>query len=109
MLGVVLLWLAAGCVDAAFAQGARVDGVVRDSSGAAVQGANVELYAGAVDRKTTTGASGEFAFDGVTETSGSVVVTVDGFQAASKPWSSRRRIPSAARQAEWLQGPCPCR
>ena len=88
MLGVVLLWLAAGCVDAAFAQGARVDGVVRDSSGAAVQGANVELHAGAVDRKTTTGASGEFAFDGVTETSGSVVVTVDGFQAASKPWSS---------------------
>ena len=51
MLGVVLLWLAAGCVDAAFAQGARVDGVVRDSSGAAVQGANVELHAGAVDRE----------------------------------------------------------
>ena len=87
MLGVILLWLAGGCVDVAFAQASRVDGVVRDSSGAAVQGATVELHAGTVDRKTTTDAAGEFVFDGVNATSGTVVVTLNGFQTASKPWT----------------------
>ena len=91
MLGVILLWLAGGCVDVAFAQASRVDGVVRDSSGAAVQGATVELHAGAVDRKTTTDAAGEFVFDGLNATSGTVVVTLNGFQTASQAMDDRER------------------
>jgi outer membrane receptor protein involved in Fe transport len=88
LLGAALLWLALGCAHAALAQGARVDGVVRDSTGAAVPGAAVELKAGAVDRHATTDANGDFVFEGVSEGSGTVAVVLDGFQIVTKPWSS---------------------
>jgi outer membrane receptor protein involved in Fe transport len=88
-LGVLLLVLSAGvCSLPASAQGAHVAGVVRDSSGGAVQGATVELVAGSTARKTTTDTSGSFEFEGVTEASGTIVVKVDGFQESTTPWSS---------------------
>jgi outer membrane receptor protein involved in Fe transport len=71
-----------------WAQGIRVVGVVRDSSGASVPGARVVLSAGSYTADTTTDPAGAFAFDGVTASSGTVVVTAKGFQPLQQAWSA---------------------
>ena len=63
-LGLYLLF-AVVCVPRVLAQGMRVEGVVRDASGASVPGAQVKLKAGSYSAQTTTDNSGAFAFDGV--------------------------------------------
>src|SRR5246500_2620280 len=74
-------------VRAVHAQAFRVDGTVRDSSGASISGAQVELHAGSYTASTTTDSSGEFAFEHVPEGSGTVVVNARGFDQLEKSWT----------------------
>ena len=80
--------LALVCAPCLLAQGVRVRGVVRDTSGAALPGAQVELSAGSFSANTTTDNSGAFAFDGVAANSGTVVVKAKGFQTVDQPWTA---------------------
>jgi len=70
------------------AQGTRVEGVVRDSSGASVPNAQVELRAKSYSATVSTDTAGAFEFENVTETSGTLSVTANGFAAIEKPWTS---------------------
>jgi outer membrane receptor protein involved in Fe transport len=73
----------------AAAQTARVEGTVKDASGAPVQGAEVDIHApDSFDRHIRTDANGAFAFDGVPVGSGIVDVTLSGFNSVSHPWST---------------------
>ncbi len=69
-------------------QTVRVEGVVKDSSGAAVEGAKVDLHASNVERSATTDADGTFSFDGVPVGSGAVDVTLSGFNSLTRPWTA---------------------
>jgi len=72
----------------AYAQGIRVEGVVRDPSGASVPGAQVELHTKVFSATTSTEASGGFAFEHVPEPSGIITVTAKGFQQVDKEWAA---------------------
>jgi outer membrane receptor protein involved in Fe transport len=83
----ILLWiLVAAC--AAAAQSVRVEGTVRDSTGAAVAGAQVALRAGSGSASRVTDAHGSFIFDSVTQNSGTVTVRAEGFATAQQSWSA---------------------
>ncbi|MFZ3217920.1 MAG: TonB-dependent receptor [Candidatus Acidiferrales bacterium] len=82
-LSLLILLAAPVCV----AQGSRVEGVVRDSSGAAVTGAQVELHAGSFSASTVSDASGAFSFENVSASSGTLEVTAKGFARSEKSWS----------------------
>ncbi|MGA8145027.1 MAG: TonB-dependent receptor [Candidatus Acidiferrales bacterium] len=71
---------------AARAQGVRVEGVVHDSSGASVSGAQIELHAKSYSATAVSDSAGNFAFEHVLETSGSIVVTAAGFERLDKNW-----------------------
>lgn len=66
----------------------RVEGLLRDSSGAAVAGAQVELHAGSYSTTATSDSTGTFAFDNVPGISGTVVVTAKGFQPLEQKWTA---------------------
>jgi outer membrane receptor protein involved in Fe transport len=68
-------------------QTGRVEGVVRDSSGASVPGAQVELHAKSFSASTITDNTGAFSFDNVPDSSGTLVITVKGFQNAEQSWT----------------------
>ena len=72
---VLLIVVGLALVEPAFAQRTRITGVVRDSSGASVMGAQVKLSAGAYSAETSTDVSGAFTFDSVPSNSGEVTVT----------------------------------
>ena len=72
----------------AYAQGIRVEGAVRDSSGAAITGVQVELHANSYNATTTTDSAGAFAFQNVPEVSGTIVVTAAGFERLQNPWKA---------------------
>jgi len=76
------------------AQGTRVEGTVRDESGASVAGAQVDLHAKSYSAQTSTTSSGAFAFEQVPETSGTVVVTLKGFQQVQRDWSAAANAPA---------------
>src|SRR3954453_3939658 len=69
-----------------------VSGVVRDSSGAAVIGAEVALRAGPTSATVKTGPEGRFSFSGVAESSGVIRVTAPGFASAEQAWSATAAI-----------------
>jgi outer membrane receptor protein involved in Fe transport len=69
------------------AQNVRVEGVVRDSSGGSVPGAQVELHAQSFAASTITDAAGAFAFQNVQEPSGTLTVTANGFQSSTAQWT----------------------
>jgi outer membrane receptor protein involved in Fe transport len=85
--GVVLGLVALGFPLLTQAQGGRVTGTVHDLSGAAIQGASVELHAATYERKTNSDAAGSFMFDGIPETSGMVTVLLAGFETETLSWS----------------------
>ena len=60
---------------------------MRDSSGAAVNHAQVIVYAGQFTSSTKTDSDGHFSFLSVPGSSGSVRVTADGFAPAEQNWS----------------------
>ena len=64
----------------------RVAGVVRDSSNAAVAGAQVELHAGPFSASVTTDASGAFAFENVAGMAGTLSVSAKGFRKIDQAW-----------------------
>ena len=84
----LFLLLAVGCVPQVLAQGMRVEGVVRDASGASVPGAQVKLSAGSYSAQTITDNSGAFAFDGVGASAGTISVTAEGFQPVEQAWTA---------------------
>jgi len=86
--GAIALLLLAGAVRGAQTAGAagRVEGVVRDSSGAMVAGAEVEVHAGAFSAAVVTDANGTFAFENVAGAGGTLLVSAKGFQRISQDW-----------------------
>src|SRR5579862_4074326 len=70
------------------AQAMQVEGSVHDATGAAVQGAKVELSAGSYSAETTTDAAGMFVFNGVPPASGQVTVTADVFEPLKQSWTT---------------------
>jgi len=90
-----LLLAAAGALPAR-AQGTRVEGVVRDASGAVVTGAQVALHTKTYSSKKTTDSSGAYAFDGVPETTGTIAVTANGFEKIEQTWTATGGAPARA-------------
>jgi len=81
---VFLVILAAKC----HAQSATVDGVVRDSSGAAIARAHVILRSGAFEANANTNEEGRFSFFNIPSGSGLVEVTADGFVRSQQSWDN---------------------
>jgi outer membrane receptor protein involved in Fe transport len=75
-------------VPAARAQVTRVEGVVRDSSGASVSGAKVQLSAKSYSRSTTTDSTGTFVFENVPDSSGTLTTSAPGFGEVTKSWTA---------------------
>ncbi len=75
------------------AQSTQVSGTVRDASGAAIVGAQVELEAGSFTSTVTTGPDGKFQFDSVPATSGTLIISAKDFQQLKRPWSSQSGAP----------------
>ncbi len=76
------------------AQNVRVEGVVRDASGASVAGAQVELHAKSFSASTVTDATGSFAFENVRESFGMLIVTAKGLEPTTVEWSSSAGAPA---------------
>lgn len=75
-------------VSSAWAQQVRVTGVVRDATGAAIQGAQVTFSTSGASQTTTTNAEGKFSFSVVSGTRGSIRVTANGFAPAETDWAA---------------------
>jgi outer membrane receptor protein involved in Fe transport len=90
MLSAFVTCLLSVCILAASAaaQSVRIDGTVRDSSGAAVAGAQVLLQTGPFSATHNTDAQGNFVFDAVPGNRGTVVVRAKGFGRLEQEWSS---------------------
>ena len=65
----------------------ELSGVVRDTSGAVIEGATVTLESGSFRATTTTDANGQFSFSGVPGTSGQVSATANGFETVTQQWN----------------------
>jgi outer membrane receptor protein involved in Fe transport len=87
--GVIALILLGAPVCRAQDSGAagRIEGIVRDSSGAVVVGALVEVRAGAFSASTVSDSGGAFAFENVPGAAGSVLVSAKGFQKIEQVWN----------------------
>jgi outer membrane receptor protein involved in Fe transport len=86
-IGVVLCclgWLVPNSV----AQAVRVEGVVRDSTGASVANASVTLHSGSYSASTNSDGAGRFVFIGVPHETGSLAVQARGFAPVSRPWNT---------------------
>jgi outer membrane receptor protein involved in Fe transport len=69
------------------AQGVRVDGIVRDASGAAIPGVEVELRSRTFTSLRVTDSAGVFVFDGLPAKEGTIAVRARGFAPVSRSWS----------------------
>jgi outer membrane receptor protein involved in Fe transport len=90
---IVLCALILVAVPASKAQTSRVDGVVRDKSGASVSGAKVELNTKSYSSNATTDSSGAFSFENVPDTSGTVKISGQGFTIVTLPWTAAANTP----------------
>jgi len=70
------------------AQTVRVEGVVRDSAGAVVPGASIELRSGSYEVETTSDAQGQFVFASVAGLSGLVTAQAQGFGSLQQEWTA---------------------
>ena len=68
----------------------RVEGVVKDPSGAVVKGAQVSLSAGNYEVDQPTGTDGRFDFGEVPAPSGNLRVSAKGFASLKKEWKVQR-------------------
>jgi outer membrane receptor protein involved in Fe transport len=82
--GMILLFL--GCALARLNAQSDVSGTVRDSSGAAIEGADVTLTAGNYRASATTNLSGAFTFNGVPGESGTIEARALGFVTRQEKW-----------------------
>jgi outer membrane receptor protein involved in Fe transport len=86
--------LALACPQFARAQGTSLEGVVQDSTGAAIPDAQVELRTKSYSAQTATDPSGKFAFDRIPDTSGTITVTAKGFQQINQQWTATSGVPA---------------
>jgi outer membrane receptor protein involved in Fe transport len=77
----------------ASAQGTRIEGVVRDTSGASVPNAQVELRAKSYSAATSTDAMGAFVFEHVPEALGTLSITAKNMKTVRRSWSSASGAP----------------
>jgi len=77
----------AGARQKATTRSGRVEGVVRDPAGAAVQGCEVALRSGTWTAARATNDAGAFAFEDVPARTGSLVVRAAGFVTFKTEWS----------------------
>ena len=70
------------------AQATRVEGTVRDASGAVIANASVVLNSGSYQVSDTTDAAGHFLFAAVPSTSGTVEITREGFSPVRQSWNA---------------------
>jgi outer membrane receptor protein involved in Fe transport len=83
----ILCWMELGAV--AFGTATlTVDGVVRDSTGAALESVTVELRCGPFLASTKTDESGRFVFHAVPSGKGSVAIATGGFVPVNEAWNS---------------------
>ena len=75
-------------VPTARAQTTRVEGVVRDGSGASIPDAKVQLSAKSYSASATTDSIGTFTFENVPESSGTLTVSASGFATVTKSWTA---------------------
>jgi outer membrane receptor protein involved in Fe transport len=87
--GVMALILLAAPLCGARVPGAagRIEGMVRDSSGASLPGALVEVRAGAFSASAVSDSGGAFAFENVPGEAGTVLVSAKGFQKIEQTWN----------------------
>jgi len=78
------------------AQSVQVSGVVRDTSGAPIAGAQVKLQTSSFSNSIATGPNGAFDFDSVPDTSGTLTVSAKGFQQVTQSWNSQAGAPVQA-------------
>jgi outer membrane receptor protein involved in Fe transport len=71
-----------------------LEGVVQDSSGAAIPGAQVQLHANSYSAQTVTDSSGMFSFDRIPEDSGTLTITAKGFQQVDQQWTATPGTPT---------------
>jgi outer membrane receptor protein involved in Fe transport len=83
LLGALLLLFAPSARSQTF----RVEGVVRDSSGAVLPGAKISLTAKSYSASSTTDSAGNFLFANVPESSGTLAVSAAGFREANQAWT----------------------
>ena len=86
--------LALACAQMARAQGTSLRGVVNDSSGAAIPGAQVELKTKSYSARAVTDGSGAFSFDGIPDASGTVTIAAKNFQQVEQPWTAVSGTPT---------------
>jgi outer membrane receptor protein involved in Fe transport len=77
-LGLPCLW----------AQTVQVRGIVRDPSGAVIEGASVLMRSGSYSASTMTDASGRFVFRNAPSTPGTVEISLQGFHTTVQSWGS---------------------
>jgi outer membrane receptor protein involved in Fe transport len=77
----------------ASAQTTQVGGVVRDSTGAPVAGAQVEIKTNSFSASIATGPDGTFDFDSVPATSGTLVISAKEFRMLKRKWDSPNGSP----------------
>jgi outer membrane receptor protein involved in Fe transport len=70
------------------AQSIRVEGEVRDPTGSAVSGAEVNLHAGSISASLITNSSGRFSYDAISQSSGTISVRAKGFASAEQNWNA---------------------
>src|ERR1022692_521846 len=86
---IILLSLFLSAVAACLAgQTVRVDGTVRDPSGAVIADASVVVRSGAYQASARTDALGRFVFPAVPSTSGTIEVSGEGFSTVRQSWSA---------------------
>lgn len=85
---IILVLFTPAAAPVAKAEGTRVEGTVRDASGASVPSAEVKVNAGTYSAETSTDASGAFRFDAVPANSGTITVSAKGFRELQQPWSA---------------------
>ena len=84
-----ILWaLLLLATSAARAQSSRLEGVIRDSSGAAISGAKVQLSTKSYSSQITTDATGVFAFENVPDSSGALTISASGFRDETQSWTA---------------------
>ncbi|HTS08991.1 MAG TPA: TonB-dependent receptor [Candidatus Eisenbacteria bacterium] len=71
-----------------FAQTVLVEGVVRDSAGAVIPGASIELRSGHYGANAISDAQGQFVFGGVKGSSGTITARSEGFSSLRQEWAA---------------------
>ena len=82
------LFLLSLLIAGAWAQEVTITGVVQDTTGAAIQGAQVTFNSSGRSQATTTNAEGRFSFSDVSSAHGTLRVSATGFAVAEKIWAA---------------------